>query len=48
MNLPDSEYNRESQLEKRLKFNRKVNNDPRYGEFTVLRNQQTGQYIMMK
>ena len=33
--LPDSEFNHESDLEKRFKFNRKVNNDSRYGEFTI-------------
>jgi serine/threonine protein kinase len=42
------DLNRESDIEHRYKFNKKLNNDHRYGEFTILRNPQTSQLIMMK
>jgi len=46
--LSDSEYNREIDIEHRFKFKQRMTNDSRYGEFTILRNSQTGQLIMMK
>jgi serine/threonine protein kinase len=46
--LSDDEYNRECEIEHYTKFSKKVDNDSRYGDYTILKNMQNGQLIMMK
>jgi len=44
----DSDYNRKCDIDKHYKFYKKVNNDTRYGEYTILKSSETGKFIMMK
>ena len=46
--LPDSEFNRQSQLEQSLKYNRKILDDERYGDLKILKNPQNGLLFMKR
>ena len=46
--LKSSDYNKESQQEQYFKFHKKVNNDATGGEYTILKNTQSGDFSMMR